>query len=380
MKSRIDTASSTTGESANKNQHENIITPRLQLVAWEITRTCNLFCAHCRASASDAQYSGELTTEECFQVIEEILEVGKPIIILTGGEPLVRQDIFQIAKYAVNRGLRVVVGSNGTLITREMADKLKQIPISRIAISVDFPLADLQNEFRGQVGAYEAAMIGIGNLGQAGIDVQINSTITKMNIPYLDELLSLVLRVGAVAFHPFMLVAAGRGKDLTSEELSPEKYEEVLTWIYDRQMEMGDKVSIRPTDVPHFQRVIKQRQKGQATPVIEKTNQTTSHHPANHVVRGCLAGTGFSFISHRGRVQGCGYLDVEAGDLRKNSFSKIWADSSLFDHLRDLSNLKGKCGLCEYKRICGGCRARAFEATGDCFEAEPYCIYQPVRQ
>jgi len=358
-----------------------IITPNLQLVAWEITRSCNLFCAHCRGSSTYGGYEDELSTDECFRLIDEILKIGRPIIILTGGEPLVRPDVLPIAKYAVNQGLKVVMGTNGTLITNEMATKLKEVPISRLAISVDFPVANLQDDFRGQTGAFEAAIAGIASARQAGIPVQINSTITKLNVHYLEELLSLSLKVGAVAFHPFLLVPTGRGKSLQSVELSPEQYEEVLNWIYDKQLELGERMFFKPTDAPHYLRIVKQRQKQSresGKPSLKKPASTSRHDPANAITRGCLAGTGFCFISHQGRVQGCGYLDVEAGNIRTQPFSQIWTDSTLFNDLRNLSNIKGKCGVCEYKRICGGCRARAYEATGDYLEAEPYCVYRPI--
>jgi len=275
----------------------------------------------------------------------------------------------------------VVMGSNGTLVNAEAAAKLRDVPISRLAISLDFPVAELQDDFRGERGAFEAAMAGIVSARQAGVEVQINSTLTKLNVSYLDELLSLALRVGAVAFHPFLLGPTGRGKGLESAELSPQQYEETLNWIYDKQIELGDRMFFKPTDAPHYLRVMKQRQRqGGEIRSTKKSEFYTAHNPVHSITRGCLAGTGFCFISHRGRVQGCGYLDVEAGNVREQSFGQIWADSPLFNDLRDLSNIKGKCGLCEYKKICGGCRARAYEATGDYLEAEPYCIYQPAAQ
>jgi radical SAM protein with 4Fe4S-binding SPASM domain len=281
----------------------------------------------------------------------------------------------EIARYAVNKGLRVVMGTNGTLITEEIASKLKAVPVSRLGISLDFPVAELQDNFRGQAGAFVAMMKGIANARQAGIEIQINSTITRLNVDYLDDLLTIALDVGAVAFHPFMLVPTGRGKGLESVELSPERYEQTLHWIYDKQVELGDKIFFKPTDAPHYLRVVKQRQKQDQR---AKTKVATGHNPANIITRGCLAGTGFCFVSYLGKVKGCGYLDVEAGSIRKESFAQIWANSPLFHQLRDLSNLKGKCGICEYKGICGGCRARAYEATGDYLEAEPYCVYEPV--
>jgi len=346
--------------------------PKLRLVAWEITRRCNLFCAHCRAGASDMEYRDELSTEESFNLIDQIVEVGKPILILTGGEPLCRPDVFDIGRYAVERGLRVVLGTNGTLIDDDVARKLKQVPISRVGVSIDFPTAGLQDDFRGRRGAFDEAIAGIEQAQRAGIDIQINSTITKRNAALIDELLNLALNLGAVAFHPFMLVPTGRGRELADVVLSPEEHERILNWIYDKQVELGDRIQFKPTDAPHYMRIAMQRRNGQ-----QIGSSTKGHHELDAFTRGCLAGTGFCFISHVGRVQGCGYLDVEAGNVREQSLASIWSDSPVFKRLRDLSNLKGKCGSCEYRRPCGGCRARAYEKTGDYLDAEPYCVYQP---
>ncbi len=351
-------------------------TPGPRLVAWEITRSCNLFCAHCRAASVSAPYEGELSTQECFQVINDILEVGKPILILTGGEPLLRYDFFEIAQYAADHGLRVVVGTNGTVITEEIARRMKKVPISRVGVSLDFPTVELQDQFRRKPGAFDEALSGIERAREAGIEVQINSTITKLNAPYLPDLLDLALQVKAVAFHPFLLVPTGRGKELAAEELPPEEYERILNWVYDKQIELGDRMFFKPTDAPHYLRVARQRDKERKLEATPKP--TTPHSHMSTITRGCMAGSGFCFISHRGRVQGCGYLDVEAGNVRETSFRHIWNDSPLFRDLRDLSNLKGKCGICEYKALCGGCRARAYELTGDYLAPEPYCIYEPM--
>ncbi len=358
----------------------DILTPALHVVAWEITKRCNLYCAHCRASADNTQYTGELSLDECRRVIDEVLEVAHPILILSGGEPLFREDVFDVAAHAVSRGLRVVMGTNGTLIDKETAARMKAVPISTVGISLDFPEAELQDKFRGQTGAFAAAMSGITNARSAGVDVQINCTVTKMNVALLDRLLGLALEVGAVAFHPFLLVPTGRGKGLESAELSPQEYEDTLNWIYDKQAELGDRIFFKPTDAPHYMRIVSQRRRQAATPPppLDAPSAPRRGHPANAITRGCLAGTGFVFISHQGKVKGCGYLDIEAGDLRQQSFGQIWKESPLFNQLRDLSNIKGKCGVCEYKRVCGGCRARAYETTGDCLVAEPYCVYQPI--
>lgn len=357
--------------------------PSPNLVAWEITKSCNLFCAHCRASSHDGPYEGELSTAKMFSVIDGICEVGKPILILSGGEPLARADFFDIAKYASSKGLRVALGCNGTLMTKEIAIRLKEVPIPRVSISIDFPVAELQDKFRGMPGAFDAAIKGIEHLRNAGVDVQINSTISKMNAPYIEQLLQMALDMGAAAFHPFMLVPTGRGKNLADQELPPAEYERILSWIYDKQQELKDRIFFKPTDAPHYWRIMLQKGKGIHPPMGHPGSQPKgppqAGHPMNAMTRGCLAGSGFCFISHIGRVQGCGYLDIEAGNVTKTSFKEIWNNSPLFVALRDLSNLKGKCGICEFKKMCGGCRARAYESTGDYLDPEPYCIYEPKR-
>jgi heme b synthase len=349
-----------------------VATPDLRLIAWEITRSCNLKCAHCRASSMNKHYQDELSTRECFSLIDDIVKVGKPILIFTGGEPLFREDFFDIAKYAAAKGLRIAVGSNGTLVTRDMASRMKNIPVSRLGVSVDFPSPSLQDEFRGVAGAFDAAIEGINNAVCSDIEVQINCTVTKMNVDYLEELLYLALDLGAVAFHPFMLVPTGRGKELEDKCLSPGEHERVLNWIYDKQEALGDRIFFKPTDAPHYMRIKMQRDGNRQVSLLP-----VPHQGMNSISRGCLAGIGFCFISNTGRVQGCGYLDIDAGNIRERCFKEIWYSSPLFNNLRNYSNIKGKCGICEFKEICGGCRARAFEASGDYLAEEPYCVYQP---
>ncbi|HEX7364989.1 MAG TPA: radical SAM protein [Dehalococcoidia bacterium] len=357
--------------------------PELRMVAWELTRSCNLFCAHCRSASRQEKFDDELSTTECLRLIDGIVETAKPVLILSGGEPLLRRDIFLIGSYAADKGLRVAMGTNGTLITDEIATKLRAVPVSRVAVSIDFPTAELQDKFRGKTGAFEAAISGITLLRQAGIDVQINSTITRLNMHYLNDLLKLALDSGAVAFHPFMLVPTGRGKGLESVAMSSSEYEQTLNWVYDRQKELGRSIFFKPTDAPHYQRIVKQRDsrnKVNVTTSLPEQAGEAKNKSLDSMTRGCLAGINFCFISHRGTVQGCGYLDVTAGNVRQRSFKEIWQGSPLFSQLRDLSSIKGKCGVCEYKNICGGCRARAYESTGDYLQEEPYCIYQPVRR
>jgi len=352
-----------------------------RLVAWEITRKCNLHCAHCRASAESCQYEGELSLDECLALVDDILQIGQPILILTGGEPLMRDDFFDIAEYAAKQGLRVVVGSNGTLVTDEIAARMKEIPISRLGVSIDFPTREMQDRFRGVPGAFEAALAGIEAARSHGIEVQVNSTITKLNAQYGDELVELALNAGAVAFHPFLLVPTGRGKELEEHALTAEEYERFLVWLYEKQQKLEGRLFVKPTDAPHYMRVVCQKEKRSPQdwqgPSHPGAGAAGTSAAMSSITRGCLAGIGFCFVSHVGQVQGCGYLDVAAGNVKEQPFSQIWRGSHLFTQLRDYSLIKGKCGRCEFKDVCGGCRARAYEATGDYLAAEPYCVYRP---
>ena len=352
-----------------------------RVVAWEITRKCNLSCVHCRGAAECIEYEGELTTEECFRQVDELILLGKPTLILTGGEPLMRADVFEIAEYAIAQGLRVVMGVNGTMVTPEVARRMVEVGIARVSVSLDFPTAAEHDAFRGEPGAFAGAIRGLHNAREAGLEFQLNMTVTRRNVACLDDMLDLALELHAVAFHPFLLVPTGRGKDLADEELSAEEYERTLNWIYDRQKEMADRIFFKPTDAPHYFRVVRQRvacDGEMSHPSLASHRQSRGGHGGlSSMSRGCLAGVGFMFISHVGDVQGCGYLSVPAGNVREQPLSTIWHHSRLFNDLRRFDEVKGKCGRCEYRRICGGCRARAYEEYGDYMAEEPYCLYEP---
>lgn len=341
----------------------------LRLVAWEITRNCNLNCVHCRAAATRGPYTGELDTAACLGLLDQIASLGQSIVILTGGEPLLRPDIFQVARYGTDKGLRMVMAPNGTLITADNAAKMAQAGIQRISISLDGASAEIHDAFRGVPGAFEGAMRGIAHAKQAGIAFQINTTVSKVNLDQIPKILALAESLGAVAHHIFLLVPTGRGKYILDQEISAEQYEETLNWFYDQR----DKTSLqlKATCAPHYYRILRQRARAEGKTVTFET------HGLDAVTRGCLGGTGFCFISHRGVVQPCGFLQVEAGNVTEAPFAEIWRRSPVFLSLRDFKSLKGKCGRCEYVRVCGGCRARAFEATGDFMDEEPLCSYEP---
>lgn len=342
----------------------------LRLVAWEITRNCNLSCVHCRAAATKGPHSRELDPQTSLMLIDQIANVGKPIVILTGGEPLLRSDIFEIANYGTDRGLKMVIAPNGTLITKTVARQMASAGIKRISVSLDGADKESHDRFRGVEGAFERTLRGIKLATEAGIELQINTTITKTNLAQIPKIQELAIKLGAVAHHIFLLVPTGRGKYIIDQEITSEEYERTLNWFYDQREKTP--LQLKATCAPHYYRILRQRAKKEGKPVDYQT------HGLDAVTRGCLGGIGFCFISHRGIVQPCGFLDLNCGNLTNISFAEVWNTSPVFLALRNFDNLKGKCGRCEYKKVCGGCRARAYEATGDYLAQEPLCNYQPA--
>ncbi len=346
-----------------------ILRADLRMIAWEVTRSCNLSCLHCRAAAERGPYEGEFTTQECFGFIDEVAAFSSPVLILTGGEPLLREDIFEVAAYVKRKGLRAVMAVNGTLLDAEKATAAKQAGIQRVSISLDGASAQGHDRFRGVVGAFAGAMEGIRYLKEVGLDFQINTTVTKRNLAEMKDILRLSIRLGAVAHHIFLLVPTGRGKELAGEEITAEDYERTLVWFY----EQGDEVplQLKATCAPQYYRIVHQHGGARA--------RRGEGERLDAFTRGCLGGISFCFLSHRGDVQPCGYLEIIGGNIRERHFKEIWEEAEVFRKLRDLNNLKGKCGRCEYQVVCGGCRARAFALTGDYLEEEPFCPYEPLR-
>jgi len=348
---------------------ENKIKPP-RLVAWELTNACNLACIHCRASAIKDPAPDELSTAQAMQFVDELVEY-RPIIILTGGEPLLRPDVYDIARYASGQGLRVVLATNGTLLTPDIVQRLKDAGIQRTSISIDGATAKTHDTFRGEPDAFDAALRGIDILKKEGMSFQINTTITKRNLDEIPGIYDLALDLGASALHIFLLVPTGRGEDIEHEEIPPDEYERVLNWFYDKSKDPG--IQLKATCAPHYFRIMRQRAKAEGIRITKET------HGLEAMTKGCLGGSGFCFVSSRGDVYPCGYLPALAGNILKQPFKMIWEGSEVFNDLRDPAKLKGKCGICEYRMVCGGCRARAYAATGDYLDEEPYCVYVPVR-
>jgi heme b synthase len=341
----------------------------LRMIAWEVTRRCNLACVHCRASAANAPLEGELSTNECLSLLDEVASWASPVIILTGGEPLLRNDIFDIAKYGTDLGLRMVMAVNGTLVDDRVIRSMQESGIKRISVSLDGDDAETHDRFRQVEGAFEAALKGILLAREAGLEFQVNTTVTQHNLHLLPRILNLAIRLGAAAHHIFLLVPTGRGKYIAESGITAQEYEHVLNWFYDQRRKTP--LHLKATCAPHYHRILRQRAKESEEQVTFET------HGLDAVTRGCLGGTSFCFISHRGDVQPCGYLDLSCGNVRSDPLQKIWKESEHLLRLRDLSQYEGKCGGCEFRRVCGGCRARAFEATGNYLTEEPLCIYQP---
>jgi len=344
----------------------------LRMVAWEVTRSCNLACVHCRASSLLGPYPDELATEEGKRLLDGIASFARPVVILTGGEPLLREDVFELAAHGDGKGLRMVLATNGTFVTQEVARRMVASGIKRVSVSIDGMKAESHDGFRKVPGSFAGALRGIEALKAAGLEFQINTTVTRANLGEIEGILDLAVRLGAAAHHIFLLVPTGRGKDLADQEISPADYEETLYWFYEAGLRCP--THLKATCAPHFYRIFYREKRGR------EKGAGQSGNPFSAMTRGCMGGSSFCFVSHTGRVQPCGYLEIDCGSVRDRPFREIWEGSEVFRDLRDLTRYKGKCGRCEFIRVCGGCRARAYETTGDYLAEEPFCVYEPGEQ
>lgn len=345
------------------------------LIAWEVTRSCNLNCKHCRAAARFGPYPGELSTEECLRLLDDVASFSSPIMILTGGEPMLRDDIYDIAAYGTSLGLRMVMSPCGLLMTEENTRRMLEVGIKRISLSVDGADAATHDGFRGMPGAFDGVMRAVELARRVGMEFQINTTISRHNLHQLPEILDLSLKLGAVTWYPFLLVPTGRGSALVEWELSPEQYEKTIGWIYEQQERLA--IGIKPTCAAHYQRVFRQKAWESGHKATCFTHGSAASGGMHAMTKGCMGGSSFAFVSHVGKVQICGFLEVECGDIRKAPFSRIWETSPVFLEMRNEDGYGGRCGICEFRKVCGGCRARAFAMTGDYLAEEPFCTYEP---
>ena len=342
----------------------------LRMVAWEVTRRCNLSCIHCRAAARDEPYEGELSTEECLAVVDDIASFARPVVILTGGEPLLREDVFDIAEYGTSKGLRMVMAPNGTLVDAQTAERLKKAGVMRISLSLDGSTAATHDAFRQVDGAFDAVMEAARAAKETGLEFQINTTVSSKNVGEVAAIMNLAVEMGAAAFHTFMLVPTGRAKGFEDGMVRPDESERFLKWLHGETARQP--IAIKATCSPHFYRIAKQAEReGSAGDYLVRGG-------LDRTTRGCLAGIAFCFISHVGDVYPCGYLELNCGSVRDKSIEDIWTTAEPFLTLRDFKNYRGKCGTCEFVGVCGGCRARAYAVGGDYLGDEPLCLYNGV--
>jgi len=368
--------------------------PPLRLLFWETTAACNLACVHCRRlDIAHAMGRDDLTSQQALDLIRSLPSTGRPILVFSGGEPLMRADLFDLASEATGLGLPIALATNGTIMDEHVARRVKEVGFRRVSISFDGPNAPTHDAFRGIEGAFASSVRGFTLLREYGLSMQINTTVAKHNYDKLDRMYELALKLGADALHIFMLVPVGCGMSLSEAiMLSSEEYEKALNWIYDRSME--GKLHLKATCAPHYFRVMRQRTKsgGQAMPASAHPHRSMGPQgqaggspvgggagDMSAMTKGCLAGQAVCFVSHTGDVFPCGYLPVSSGNVKTTALPTIWNESPIFRDLRDDSKLEGKCGLCEYKKVCMGCRARAFAFTGDYLAEEPNCGFVPMR-
>ncbi|WP_339240197.1 TIGR04053 family radical SAM/SPASM domain-containing protein [Geobacillus sp. FSL W8-0466] len=352
------------------------------IVIWELTRACQLKCLHCRAEAQYHRDPRELTFEEGKKLIDEIYEMDQPMLVFTGGDPLMRPDVYDLAKYAIDKGLRVSMTPSATPnVTKEAIRKAKEVGLSRWAFSLDGPNAEIHDHFRGVSGSFDLTIRAIHYLHELDIPVQINTVISRYNVHVLDEMAELVEKLKCVLWSVFFLVPTGRGKE--EDMISPIEHERVFRWLYETSKRVP--FDIKTTAGQHYRRVVLQAKmrEGKATKggirCEDVLNQglTGQVDGLGRAPKGVNDGNGFVFISHIGDVYPSGLLPVKAGNVRETPLADIYRHSPIFQDLRNPDKYKGKCGVCEFRYVCGGSRSRAYAVTGDYLESEPYCVYIP---
>jgi heme b synthase len=343
-------------------------------IAWEITRRCNLKCVHCRSSSEEEiQGHPDFTFEEAKRILDDINSYASPVVVLSGGEPLMREDVFDIARYGTDLGFRMCLATNGTLVTEEVCRKIKEAEIRMVSLSLDGATAETHDDFRNQEGAFAGTMKAIELFNKNNIPFLINSSFTVRNKDEIPEIYKLVKGLGATAWYMFMIVPTGRGEDIM-EELIPEGlYDEILDWHYQVEKEENE-LLMRPTCAPHYYRIIREKAKEEGEKFERRSLKFSTGGS-----KGCLAGQLICLINVDGEVLPCSYFPKSAGNLKEESFKGIWENSELFLQLRDFKSYKGSCGSCEYVSVCGGCRARSYAMSGDFLAPEPFCSYTPAR-
>ena len=341
-------------------------------LAWEITRRCNFNCVHCR-SASELEVAGhpDFSLDEARRLLKDIKTFADPVIVLSGGEPLLRPDVFDIAAFGTELGFKMCMATNGSLVTAAVCREMQASGIRMVALSLDGAEPAVHDDFRRQPGAFEGVMRAIALFREHGIPFLINSSFTSRNKSEAPRVYELVKKLGATAWYLFMIVPTGRGEEIMAELIPADEYEELLHWHYEVE-KAEDTLLMRPTCAPQYYRLVLQRAKAEGSQ-FKRRNLSFSTGGS----KGCLAGQLISLMDVDGNVLPCSYFPRSAGNVREQSFREIWENSPLLLELRDFAAYKGKCGVCEYLQVCGGCRARAYAVSGDWLAPEPFCSYLP---
>jgi radical SAM protein len=346
-------------------------------IAWEVTRACAYACVHCRADAQHVADPHELNTAESLALIDRLAEFGAPILVFTGGDPMMRKDLHELIAYATRKGLRCSLTPTATALpTTERLEQVREAGIRRIALSLDAPRAEIHDSFRQVPGSWQRTMDILRRAQSIGLSVQVNTTVARHNVDILDEMVPFIQEVGAVQWSLFFLVPTGRAQ--VSSMISAAEHEKVFNWLYD--LSRRAPFDIKSTAAPMYRRVAIQRKRAEQVDNAPVSFQGAGFQFAdglNRPTRGVNDGNGFLFISHVGDIQPSGFLPVTAGNVRVDDVIDVYRHSKLFTELRDPARLKGRCAICEYRDVCGGQRGRAYGLTGDYLETDPACAYIP---
>jgi radical SAM protein len=351
-------------------------------IAWEVTRACAYACVHCRADAQHQPAPDELSSEEGYRLIDRLAEFGSPILVFTGGDPMMRRDLFDLVAYATQKGLRCSLTPTATALpTQERLQKAREAGIRRIALSLDAPRPQVHDDFRQVQGSWERTLRILHNAQSVGLSAQVNTTVTRYNLDFLPEMVPFIESVQAVQWSLFFLVPTGRAQ--SEWMISPEQHEQVFNWLYD--LSKRAPFDIKATAAPMYRRVAIERKKAEMNASNDAAGKNLAFQGAgfqyadglNRPVRGVNDGNGFLFISHRGEIMPSGFLPISAGNVRQDDIVQVYREHPLFVDLRDPTRLKGKCSRCGYRDVCGGQRGRAYGLTGDYLESDPACVYQP---
>ena len=344
------------------------------IAIWEVTQACDLACVHCRASAQPERHPEELTTAEGKELIDQIASWKVPVFVLTGGDPIKRPDLFELIRYARTVGVRVSLTPSATpLLTRDVVVRLKEAGLARLAVSMDGASAATHDAFRGLSGSFARTLDAVRWANEVDLPVQINTTFSRRNLGEIDQIVSLMEELRIALWSVFFLVPTGRGK--LNDLLSAEEFEGVFEKLH--QLSRSATFDIKTTEAQHYRRFVLQNKVAEKRSGIMPSEARVSKDEIGRAPRGLNDGKGFVFISHKGEVFPSGFLPLSAGSIREQPLETIYRESPLFRNLRDVSQLEGKCGACEFKQICGGSRARAYALTGNPLGEEPCCAYVP---